>query len=102
MGFFADFKAFATKGNLIDVAIGFLMGTAFTKLVGSFTSGLVAPILGLLTGGQDFNSMELVVRDPVLDAAGKVVKEGVTFKYGSFITSFIDFLIIVLVCFVFI
>lgn len=102
MGFLADFKAFATKGSLVDVAIGFLMGTAFTKLVGSFTEGLVAPILGLLTGGKDFTKMVWTIKPAVVDANNKVVSEAITFKYGAFFTSLLDFLIVALVCYLFI
>lgn len=102
MGFLSDFKAFATKGNLVDVAIGFLMGTAFTKLVGSFTEGLVAPILGLLTGGKDFSKMVITVKGAELDANNNVVAEAITFKYGAFLTSMLDFIIVAFVCYIFI
>ena len=102
MGFLSDFKAFATKGSLVDVAIGFLMGTAFSKLVGSFTTGLVSPILGLLTGGQDFSAMQWVVKEAEKDATGAVVKEAVSFQYGLFFTSVLDFLIIAFICYLFI
>lgn len=102
MGFLSDFKAFATKGSLVDVAIGFLMGTAFSKLVGNFTTGLVSPILGLLTGGQDFSAMQWVVKEAEKDATGAVVKEAVSFQYGLFFTSVLDFLIIAFICYLFI
>ena len=102
MAFLSDFKAFATKGNLVDVAIGFLIGSAFTKLVSSFTDGLVAPILGLLTGGKDFSHMEYVMKPAEVDASNKVITEAVTFKYGLFLTSVLDFLIVALVCYLFI
>lgn len=102
MGFFSDFKAFATKGNLVDVAIGFLMGTAFTKLVGSFTQGLIAPILGLITGGRDFSKMEWTIRDAELGPDNAVIAEAITFKYGAFLTAFLDFIIVAFVCYVFI
>lgn len=102
MGFLSDFKAFATKGNLVDVAIGFLMGTAFTKLVGSFTEGLIAPILGLLTGGKDFSKLEYTLKGGELDANNKVITEPITFKYGLFLTNVLDFIIVALVCYLFI
>ncbi|MBC6493183.1 large conductance mechanosensitive channel protein MscL [Flavihumibacter stibioxidans] len=102
MGFLSDFKAFATKGSLVDVAIGFLMGTAFSKLVGSFTTGLVSPILGLLTGGKDFSHMQWVVKEAEKDASGAVVREAVAFQYGLFLTSVLDFMIIAFVCYLFI
>ncbi|MBZ5858529.1 large conductance mechanosensitive channel protein MscL [Flavihumibacter profundi] len=102
MGFLADFKAFATKGNLVDVAIGFLMGTAFSKLVGSFTEGLVSPILGILTGGKDFSKMTWTLKGAQLDASNNIVSEAITFKYGAFLTSTLDFIIVALVCYAFI
>lgn len=102
MAFLSDFKAFATKGNLVDVAIGFLMGTAFTKLVGSFTEGLVAPILGLLTGGKDFSKLTYTLKGAELDANNAVVAEAITFKYGLFLTNVLDFVIVALVCYLFI
>ncbi len=102
MAFLSDFKAFATKGNLVDVAIGFLMGTAFTKLVGSFTEGLVAPILGLLTGGKDFSKLTYTLKGAELDANNNVVAEAITFKYGLFLTNVLDFVIVALVCYLFI
>jgi large conductance mechanosensitive channel len=102
MGFLADFKAFATKGNLVDVAIGFLMGTAFSKLVGSFTEGLISPILGLITGGKDFSKMTWTLKGAQLDAQNNVIGEAITFKYGAFLTSTLDFIIVALVCYAFI
>jgi large conductance mechanosensitive channel len=102
MGFFADFKAFATKGNLVDVAIGFLMGTAFSKLVGSFTEGLISPILGLITGGKDFSKLTYTLKGAQMDAQNNVIGEAITFKYGSFLTATLDFVIVALVCYAFI
>ena len=102
MGFFADFKAFATKGNLVDVAIGFLMGTAFAKLVGSFTEGLVSPILGLITGGKDFSKMTWTLKGAQMNAQNNIISEAITFKYGSFLTATLDFIIVALVCYAFI
>jgi large conductance mechanosensitive channel len=102
MGFFADFKAFATKGNLVDVAIGFLMGTAFSKLVGSFTEGLISPILGLITGGKDFSKLTYTLKGAQMDAQNNIIGEAITFKYGSFLTATLDFIIVALVCYAFI
>ena len=102
MGFLQDFKAFATKGNLVDVAIGFLMGSAFAKLVGNFTEGLVSPILGFITGGKDFSKMAWVLKEAQLDGNNKVIAEAITFKYGAFLTATLDFIIVALVCYLFI
>jgi large conductance mechanosensitive channel len=99
MGFWSDFKAFAMKGSLVDVAIAFVMGAAFNKVISGFTEGLISPIVGLLTGGQNFTKMKWVLRAPELDAAGKVLKEGVVFQYGLFITNIIDFFIVAFVCY---
>jgi large conductance mechanosensitive channel len=88
MAFIQDFKAFATKGNLVDVAIAFMMGGAFGKVITSFTEGLISPILGFLMGGN---------------LTDKVAKVGdLTFKWGDFISSVINFLIVAVVCYMFI
>ncbi len=99
MGFLKDFKAFATKGNLADVAIAFLMGTAFGKVISSFIDGLISPILGILTGGTDLKGLKHVVRPEVKDAAGKVTDPGVVFAYGNFLNEVISFLLVALVCY---
>ena len=62
-----EFKDFAMKGNLVDIAVAFVMGGAFGKVVSSFTDGLVAPLVGLLTGGVDFNKMEYTIKDKVAE-----------------------------------
>lgn len=99
-----EFKDFAMKGNLVDIAVAFVMGGAFGKVVSSFTDGLVAPLVGLLTGGVDFNKMEYTIKDKVAetkDAAGNVIAEqaAITLKYGAFITTIIDFVIVAFVMF---
>jgi large conductance mechanosensitive channel len=100
MGFLKDFKTFATKGNLADVAIAFLIGTAFGKFITSFVDGLISPILGILTGGTNFNALQYVYKDPQLGADGKAIAgSGVIFKYGAFFGEFLNFMIVVLVCY---
>jgi large conductance mechanosensitive channel len=105
MGFLQDFKAYAVKGNLADLAIGVVIGGAFGKVVSSFIEGLVMPLVGLLTGGIDFNEKKYVITQAVAemkDAAGVVITKGtpeVAMKYGTFIGSLITFLIVALVCF---
>jgi large conductance mechanosensitive channel len=106
MGFLQDFKAYAMKGNLADLAIGVVIGGAFGKVVSSFIDGMVMPIVGLLTGGIDFNEKKYVITQAVAevkDAAGAVVSKEipeVALKYGTFIGSLITFLIVALVCFI--
>jgi large conductance mechanosensitive channel len=100
MGFIKEFKEFAVRGNLVDTAVAFVMGASFGKIVSSFVDGIVMPLVGMLTGGVDFNDKKLVLKDAVpevKDAAGKVVEKAileVSIKYGSFITNLIDFIIV--------
>lgn len=105
MGMLKEFKEFAMKGNLVDIAVAFVMGGAFGKVVTSFTDGLVAPLVGLLTGGVDFNQKSYVLQKAVAevkDAAGTVTTPAVAeiaLKWGSFVTAIIDFVIVAFVMF---
>lgn len=89
-----EFKEFALKGNLVDMAIAFVMGGAFGKVTSAFIDGMVMPAVGMLTGGVDFNDMKKVLK--AADAEGK---GEVAIKYGSFITVAIEFLVIAFVMF---
>jgi large conductance mechanosensitive channel len=95
-----EFKEFAMKGNLVDIAVAFVMGAAFGKIVTSFVDGIVMPLVGMLTGGINFNDKVFVLKEAVeavKDAAGKVITPAapqVAVKYGAFITNVIDFLIV--------
>ena len=97
MGFLKEFKDFAMKGNLVDIAVAFVMGGAFGKVVSSFTDGVVSPLIGLI-GGADLNAKMIVLKEGVADATGKVSGE-VVIKYGEFITSCINFIIVAFVMF---
>jgi len=105
MGLLKEFKEFALKGNLVDIAVGFVMGATFTKIVTTFVDGMVMPVIGMLTGGVDFSDKVMVLKEAtaeVKDAAGKVVtaaSPAVDLKYGAFITSLIDFVLIAFVIF---
>lgn len=105
MGMLKEFKDFAMKGNLVDIAVAFVMGGAFGKVVTSFTDGLVAPIIGLITGGVDFSQKKIVLQDAVTevkDASGAVTTPAVaeiSLKWGAFITTIIDFIIVAFVMF---
>ena len=65
MGLIKEFKQFALKGNLVDIAVAFVMGGAFGKVVSTFTDKLIAPIIGMLTGGQDFNDKKIILKRAV-------------------------------------
>jgi len=95
-----EFKEFAVRGNLIDTAVAFVMGASFGKIVSSFVDGIVMPLVGMLTGGVDFNDKKFVLKDAidaVNDGAGKIITPAiveVSIKYGSFITNLLDFVIV--------
>jgi large conductance mechanosensitive channel len=89
-----EFREFAIKGNVFDMAIGIIIGTAFNKVVTSFVNDILMPPLGFLIDGVNFNQLSLVLQKAEYDASGAVVREQVTLNYGSFIQVSIDFLII--------
>ena len=98
-GFFKDFKDFIAKGNVMDLAVGVIIGGAFGKIVTSLVEDIIMPLISLITGGVDFSSLKWVIKPDELDAAGEVIKQGATLNYGMFITHIIDFLIIALCIF---
>lgn len=105
MGMLKEFKEFAMKGNLVDMAVAFVMGGAFGKVTSSFIDGMVMPLVGQLTGGVDFNNKKLVLTNAaaeVKNAAGEVVQPAVAevaVKWGTFVTVAIEFLVIAFVMF---
>jgi len=110
MGFIKEFKDFAMKGNLVDIAVAFVMGGAFGKVVTSFTEGVVSPLIGMI-GGADLSKNAWVLKEGVKavaeqkDAAGKVITAAVAeipavaVKYGDFLTAIINFIIVAFVMF---
>ncbi|MCI7776469.1 MAG: large-conductance mechanosensitive channel protein MscL [Bacteroidaceae bacterium] len=93
MSFIQDFKAFALKGNVVDMAVGVIIGGAFGKIVTSIVNNIIMPPIGVLTGGMDFTDLKLVLKDAVKEG-DQVVSEAVTLNYGQFIQDVVDFLII--------
>ena len=98
MGMVKEFKDFAMKGNLIDIAVGFVMGAAFKQVVTSFTGGIISPLIGLIFN-TDFKDLKWIAKEGVADDAGKIVGE-VAVLYGDFITNVIDFIIVAFVMFI--
>lgn len=94
-----EFKEFAMRGNVLDMAVGVIIGSAFGKIVTSLVNDVIMPVITLLTGAADFTKLSLVLREPVVDEAGKTISEGISLLYGSFIQNTIDFLIIAFVIF---
>ncbi len=90
-----EFKEFAMRGNVIDLAVGVIIGAAFGKVVGSLVNDVIMPPIGVLVGGMDFKSLAFTIREAVMDpATGKVAKDAVTIKYGNFIQTLVDFTIV--------
>lgn len=95
MAFFKEFKEFALKGNVMDMAVGVIIGGAFGKIVTSLVNDVIMPVVGLATGGVNFTELKATLHDAVLDpATQEVVKEAVMLNYGMFIQNIVDFLII--------
>lgn len=93
MSVLKEFKDFAMKGNLIDMAVGFVMGAAFTKVTSSFIQGMVMPLVGLIQG-KDMSDWKLVVKAAELDETGTETASEVSVKYGEFIGVAIEFIIV--------
>jgi large conductance mechanosensitive channel len=92
-----EFKEFAMKGNLVDIAVGFVMGAAFNRIVISFTGGIVSPLVGLIFQ-SDFKDLKYIMQDGVVNETGEVVGEVAVF-YGDFLTNLVDFIIVAAVMF---
>ena len=94
MGIIKEFREFAVKGNAVDMAVGIIVGAAFGKIVTSLVNDVIMPPVGLLLGGVDLVDRKVVFKPAVLDEAGKVLDPGVALRYGAFINTVFDFLIV--------
>ena len=92
-----EFKEFAMKGNLVDIAVGFVMGAAFKEVVTAFTGGIVSPLIGMIFD-SDFKALRYQLKEGTLNDAGEVIG-GVFLEYGTFLTNVIDFIIVAFVMF---
>lgn len=99
MNFFKEFKEFAVKGNMIDLAIGVVIGASFNKIVDTLVKFVITPPLGYLTSGVDISDLQVVLKEPITEN-GEVVREGVIIQYGLFLEAAIDFLIVALTIFI--
>lgn len=100
---FKEFKKFAIKGNMIDLAVGMIIGGAFNKLVSSLVNDMIMPVLGLLTGKIDFAKLYIALDGKNYESLAEAEELGVAcFKYGAFIAGLIDFLIMAFVVFLFV
>ena len=98
--FFSDFKAFALKGNIIDMAVGVVIGGAFGKIVSSLVADIISPLISLATGKVTLTDLKWVINPAVTDAAGNITQAETALTYGNFLQSIIDFLIIAFSIFV--
>ena len=89
-----EFKTFILRGNVVDLAVGVVIGAAFGKIVTSLVADIIMPPVGLLLGGVNFTDIKLVMKDAVIDAAGKVTSAAVTLNVGSFVQTVFDFTVI--------
>ncbi|MBO8435573.1 MAG: large-conductance mechanosensitive channel protein MscL [Spirochaetes bacterium] len=87
-GFFAEFKKFISRGNVLDMAVGIAAGAAFTAIINSFVNDIINPIIGLLIGGVDFSELQIVLK-PATETTAEVA-----IRYGMFINAIISFIII--------
>ncbi len=93
-GFFGEFKEFISRGNVVDMAVGIIIGGLFTAIVNSFVKDILNPILGLLVGGTDFGSLKIVLREATLTT------EELAIRYGNLIQNIIQFILTALVLFI--
>ncbi len=99
MSFSSEFKEFALKGNVMDLAVGVIIGGAFGKIVDSLVGDLIMPIVGKIFGGLDFNNYFLPLAGQTATTLVEAKKAGAVFAYGSFITIAINFIILAIIIF---
>ena len=97
--FWADFKAFAMKGNMLDMAVGVIIGGAFGKIITSLVNDVLMPPLGMLIGGVDFKDLKVVLSIPEKFQVGTLSAEPATINYGMFIQNVLDFFIVAMCIF---
>jgi large conductance mechanosensitive channel len=94
-----EFREFAMRGNVIDMAVGIIIGSAFGKIISSFVADVLMPPIGMLLGGTDFTSFKITLKEGIIES-GKAVTALVTINYGNFIQVTIDFLIVAFAVFI--
>lgn len=94
MSVIKEFKEFAVKGNVIDLAIGVIIGASFGQIVSSLVADILMPPLGLLTSGIDFSTLQLVIQKKSVDAAGVILQPEVAIRYGHFLQISINFILV--------
>lgn len=95
-----EFKEFAMRGNVIDMAVGVVIGAAFGKIVSSLVDDLIMPLVGVATGGMNFTDYKWVIQHEVLNEAGEVITPMVSLNWGSWVQTIVDFLIVAFCIFI--
>lgn len=96
---FKEFKEFISKGNVIDLAVGVIIGAAFGKIISSLVDDIVMPLISIVTGGVNFKEYKLILKDAVTDNSGNIIQNAVSINFGNFIQISVDFLLIAFVLF---
>ena len=99
MGLITEFKEFISRGNVVDLAVGVVIGAAFGKIVTALVDGIVMPAIGAFTKGVSVSDWKYVIKPAQLDSAGKEVATELAIRYGMFVQTLIDFVLIALVIF---
>jgi large conductance mechanosensitive channel len=102
MKVFKEFKEFAVKGNMIDMAIGIIIGTAFGRIITSLVEDIIMPPFGYILGKFNFATLNIVLKEAEINSSGGVIKEAITLNYGNFIQVLLNFIIIAITIFFFI
>ena len=99
MKLFKEFKEFIARGNVMDMAIGVIIATAFGKITTSLVNDVFMPFISWIFGARDMTALNLIVRPEVLDAEGNVVQTAITIGFGTFVATIIDFILVAIVVF---
>ncbi|MCB2196558.1 MAG: large-conductance mechanosensitive channel protein MscL [Bacteroidetes bacterium] len=102
MKVFKEFKEFAVKGNMIDMAIGVIIGTAFGRIITSLVEDIIMPPFGYILGKFNFATLNIVLKEAEINDSGGIIKEAITLNYGNFIQVLLNFIIIAITIFFFI
>lgn len=97
--FFKEFKAFITRGNVLDMAVGIIVGGAFTAIITSLVNNILTPLINWIPGADDTGALQVVLREAVLDGEGKVLTQALVIDFGAVISAIISFLITAFVLF---
>ncbi len=92
--YWREFREFAVKGNVVDLAVAVIIGGAFGKIVSSLVADIVMPLIGVLAGGVNFTSWKVILKQAVLDEGGAITQAAVTMNVGTFVQNIFDFLVI--------